>query len=104
MQDDTLIPLSPTSFSQAIGELAHRDPDLTRVIIRWGPPPFWTHAPGFPGLILAILSQQVSVESANAAYEKLIQRVSPVTPACFLDLDDVTLKAIGFGRLTSSSD
>ena len=90
--------LTEPVFAQAIAELAGRDPDLAGAVARWGEPPFWTHEPGFPGLVLEILSQQVSLESANAAFAKLGRRITPVTPVGFLTLDDVTLREIGFSR------
>jgi DNA-3-methyladenine glycosylase II len=93
-----MIPLTEPTFVQVIAELADRDPDLARAVARWGEPPFWTHEPGFPGLVLEILSQQVSLESANAAFAKLGGRIAPITPEGFLTLDDGTLKEIGFSR------
>lgn len=91
-------PLTEPTFVQAIAELVDRDLDLARAVARWGEPPFWTHELGFPGLVLEILSQQVSLESANAAFAKLGKRIVPVTPEGFLTLDDTTLKEIGFSR------
>ena len=90
--------LTETTYQQAIAELTHRDDALAAVIARWGEPPFWTHPAGFPGIVLAILSQQVSLESAQAAYTKL-ETVSGVIEAQrFLALNDDTLRAIGFSR------
>ncbi len=48
--------------------------------------------------MLAILSQQVSLESAEAAFSKLQRQLEKVTPERFLALDDGTLRAIGFSR------
>jgi DNA-3-methyladenine glycosylase II len=78
--------------------LGQRDPDLAGVVSRWGPPPFWTHAPGFAGIVVGILAQQVSLESANAAFSKLEQAIGSVHPEAFLSLDDKSLKEIGFSR------
>ena len=86
------------SFADALQELTRRDLDLRGVVARWGLPPFWTHPVGFPGLVLAILAQQVSVESASAAFEKLRMRLGSVTPEALLLLDDTRLKAVGFSR------
>jgi DNA-3-methyladenine glycosylase II len=58
----------------------------------------WSREPGFPTLIHIILEQQVSLASAKAAFDRLIALASPLTPECFLDLDDVTLRSIGFSR------
>ncbi len=90
--------LTGQTFIQAISELSGRDPELAHAISRWGIPPFWTHAPGFPGLVLAILSQQVSLESANAAFARLSQHLAPISPKRFQTLEDHTLTEIGFSR------
>jgi DNA-3-methyladenine glycosylase II len=45
-----------------------------------------------------ILEQQVSLASAKAAYNRLLAAASPLTPKRFLELDDATLKKIGFSR------
>jgi DNA-3-methyladenine glycosylase II len=65
---------------------------------RWGKPPFWTHAPGFPGIVIAILSQQVSLESAQVTFVKLENAIGAVHPEKFLSLDAQKLRAIGFSR------
>ena len=62
----------------------------------------WEREPGFPSLILIILEQQVSLASAKAAYGRLLETVSPLTPTRFLKLDDVKLKAVGFSRQKTS--
>jgi len=79
-----------------------QDPDLAQAVSRWGKPPFWTHAPGFAGIVLAILSQQVSLESAQAAYTKLENAIGSINPEEFLSLDDSALRAIGFSRQKTS--
>ena len=83
--------LTEVMYDRAVAKLSDRDQDFGGVIDRWGAPPFWVHQPGFPGLVLAILSQQVSLESAHAAFTRLGERISPVDPAAFLTLDDGTV-------------
>lgn len=80
------------------GELSKIDPDLARIYEQLGAPPLWGRAPGFPTLIHIILEQQVSLASAQAAFDKLLAVASPLTPQRFLELDDVELKQIGFSR------
>ncbi len=58
----------------------------------------WTRKAGFPTLIHIILEQQVSLASARAAMNRLLTATSPLTPERFLQLDDTTLRAIGFSR------
>lgn len=94
--------LTTETYREALVQVTRRDHDLAAVIARWGEPPFWTHAPGFSGLVLAILAQQVSLESAQAAFNKLVSAIDPVEPGAFLGLDDVRLREIGFSRQKAS--
>ena len=68
------------------------------MIDRWGIPPLWDREPGFLTLIHIILEQQVSLASAQAAFDRLKALTDIVTPEFFLTLDDDTLKQIGFSR------
>jgi DNA-3-methyladenine glycosylase II len=94
--------LNDGSHVQGIAELKSRDKYLSSAISRWGSPPFWTHPKGFPGLVIAILSQQVSLESAQAAYSKLENLIDEVSPEEFLRLDNDELLGIGFSRQKAS--
>jgi DNA-3-methyladenine glycosylase II len=49
-------------------------------------------------LIHIILEQQVSIASAQAAFDRLQAAIAPITPDRFLQLDEVQLKQIGFSR------
>jgi DNA-3-methyladenine glycosylase II len=90
--------LSEASLASAVAELAGADPDLAAIVDRWGPPPLWDRAPGFPTLVHIILEQQVSLASAQAAFDRLQVAVNPLTPKRFLELGDDELLAIGFSR------
>lgn len=90
--------LDEESLQKAADELAARDPHLRAVIEKHGYPPLWAREPGFPTLVKIILEQQVSLSSAQAAYDKLLMRINPLTPEEFLTLDDAELKQIGFSR------
>ena len=91
-------PLTEETLPYAVAILANRDPDLARIVDRYGPPPLWAREPGFPTLILLILEQQVSLASARAAFNRLADRLDTVTPAAFLELNDDELRSIGFSR------
>ena len=91
-------PLDPAGVARAARILARRDPRLGAVVRELGPPPLWGRRPGFVTLVHMILEQQVSLASAKACLDKLRARVRPLTPAGFLELDDVTLREIGFSR------
>lgn len=90
--------MSKELFARGVSFLCDRDPDLARVVQEIGPPPMWARGAGFSTLIHIILEQQVSLSSARAAYDRLLELVSSLTPRRFLKLDDATLKAVGFSR------
>jgi DNA-3-methyladenine glycosylase II len=90
--------LTQTGLLAAIEELARVDPDLGAVVARFGPPPLWAREPGFPTLVHLVLEQQVSLASAQAAFDRLRAVASPLTPPAFLRLDDAALLTIGFSR------
>ncbi len=90
--------LDDETFACGLRHLTHRDPDLTAIVARYGPPPLWVRPPGFATLVRIILEQQVSLASARAAFHKLGLAVGRITPRRFLQLDAPTLKAIGFSR------
>lgn len=90
--------LTETSLLAACQILAERDPDLSEILTRLGPPPLWAREPGFSTLMYIILEQQVSLASARAAFQRLAQAVNPLTPQAFLGLDDEQLRLIGFSR------
>lgn len=72
--------------------------DLAAIFTAYGYPPLWRREPGFGTLLHIILEQQVSLVSARAAFERLGEVASPLTPETFLALDDATLKRVGFSR------
>ena len=90
--------LNGASLAVAVEWLATRDPDLAAIVARFGPPPLWDRAPGFATLLHLILEQQVSLASAQAAFDRLRAAAEPLTPARFLELTDAELLAIGFSR------
>jgi DNA-3-methyladenine glycosylase II len=90
--------LSEEVLSRGTRLLARRDPDLGRVVRKFGAPPMWGREAGFSTLLHIILEQQVSLASAKAAHNKLLKVASPLTAKQFLKLDDSTLKTAGFSR------
>jgi DNA-3-methyladenine glycosylase II len=91
-------PLTASSLVAAVDVLAARDADLAGIVARYGPPPLWDREPGFPTLVHLILEQQVSLASAQAAFDRLRAAADPLTPARFMELTDADLLAIGFSR------
>ncbi len=91
-------PLTEARLAAAVADLAARDPDLAGIVARFGIPPLWDRRPGFATLLHIILEQQVSLSSAQAAFDRLRAAADPLTPARFLALRDEELLAIGFSR------
>jgi DNA-3-methyladenine glycosylase II len=91
--------LTQTSLRRATAELAATDPQLGASIKRYGTPPLWARAPSYTTLIHLILEQQVSLASAQAAFDRLQAALGgSFEPAALLRLTDEELRAIGFSR------
>ena len=58
----------------------------------------WERDPSYATFVHLILEQQVSLASAQAAFDRLVVALGTVTPTAFLGLDDDQLRAIGFSR------
>ena len=86
------------NFSKLCRKLARQDAELGSIIQEHGLPPMWVRPNTFQSLILFILEQQVSLASAYAAFKKLKERISVVTPAKILALTDEELRACYFSR------
>jgi DNA-3-methyladenine glycosylase II len=79
-------------------ELAAKDAHLQSILNQYGYPPLWIRPNTFETLVLTILEQQVSLASAYAAYKKLKEKISKVTPQHLLTLTDDDLRSCYFSR------
>ena len=95
---ETHAALSEADLPGVVATLAGRDAGLASIAARFGTPPLWAREPGFPTLVHLILEQQVSLASAKAAFDRLLESTGALTPAALLRLDDAQLLAIGFSR------
>ena len=91
-------PLTEASLVVAVEVLTSRNADLRGIVDRFGPPPLWGRPQGYPTLVKIILEQQVSLSSAQAAFDRLQLRLDPLTPTGFLQLTDAELLAVGFSH------
>src|SRR2546427_9435214 len=90
--------LTPRTLRSAARRLAAAHPVLGASVKRFGPPPLWARDPSYATLVHLILEQQVSLASAQAAFDRLVVAIGEPTPTGLLGLDDVQLRAIGFSR------
>ena len=99
---DSLMPrverLDETAFAEAIQLLGKEDPALSALLVEHGVPPFWVRPPGFETLVMLIMEQQLSLESAMATYRRLEELCGPVEPGSVLEAGDTGLRRIGVSR------
>jgi DNA-3-methyladenine glycosylase II len=91
-------PLTEETLHQHAAKLGRIERRFQHILERLGPPPLWRREPGFPTLVLIILEQQVSLASARAAYNRLLELCPMLTPETFLGLGDEALRQAGFSR------
>ncbi len=83
----------------ACKKLSKEDEDLALIFQTYGVPPLWAREPTFSTLLHIILEQQVSVASAQSAFNKLREKLSgEITPENLLSLSDEEMKAAYFSR------
>ncbi len=75
--------------------LGRADPRLGRIIDLSGEIPLRRRPPGFEGLARIVVSQQVSVASAEAIWGRLSVRVDPFDAASLLATPEAEVKACG---------
>jgi len=78
--------------------IIQRDVHLGMIVNDYGHPPLWIRPNNFETLVLTILEQQVSLASAYAAYKKLKEKISSITPHAFLQLSDDELRSCYLSR------
>jgi DNA-3-methyladenine glycosylase II len=91
-------PKPPARARAALDRLMSSDPDLPGIEARAGPLPWRTRPPGFPGLLQAIVAQQISNQAAAAIWGRLRAVGGALEPAGMLALSDETLRAAGLSR------
>jgi DNA-3-methyladenine glycosylase II len=91
-------PAPPARARAALDRLIGKDPDLAGIEARAGPLPWRTRSPGFPGLLQAIVAQQISNQAAAAIWGRLRAVGGALEPAGMLALSDETLRAAGLSR------
>ena len=89
-------------MQKAINFLTKKDKTFARIIKQYGVPVIPTRPQGFQTLALLILEQQVSIDSAKAAFVKLKNTVKFFTPTYLLSLDDIDYRSCGVSRQKTS--
>jgi DNA-3-methyladenine glycosylase II len=92
------IPPPPPDAQRALDLLIVQDPDMAGILERAGPLPWRSRAPGFPGLLQAIVAQLISNAAASAIWNRLRAVPGALDPAGLLALPDEPLRAAGLSR------
>ena len=88
----------PASARCALDKLLLLDPDFARVEAAAGPLPWRVRAGGFPGLLQAIVGQQISNGAAAAIWRRLAALPGALEPAGLEALTDDDLRGAGLSR------
>ena len=84
------------ALKDAVAALRELDAEvIDRLLAEAGPPPLRLREPGFEGLVWIILSQQVSVASADAVARRVKAGIVPLDARRLLELGDGELRACG---------
>ncbi len=96
---DVLDALSvPQEARAGLDRLAAIDAGLARVESEAGPLPWRVREAGFPGLLSAIVGQQISNQAAAAIWRRCCALPASCTPDGFLALDEDALRGAGLSR------
>ena len=85
-------------IDEALIVLIQKDDVLKRIISEFGLPIIQKREEGFASMCHIILEQQVSIASAKAAYEKLVNLVGEVDPFTIHNATDEDLRSCGISR------
>ena len=91
-------PHPPRAARLGINKLVRADPDLAGIERAAGPLPWRTRPAGFPGLLQAIVGQQISNQAAAAIWGRVRVLSGALEPAGLSGLSDDTLRAAGLSR------
>lgn len=81
-----------------IKKLLKTDALFSEIYALYGPPPDWNRPQGFITLSKIILEQQVSLQSANAHFNKLNNYLTEFTPEEIMKLSDVEMRNCQISR------
>lgn len=89
--------ISDACMDEGAGWLARAEPRFAEALALCGPPPLRRRADGFPALMAAIVSQQVSTAAARAIRGRL-EAAGLTSPAAILAAEEEALRAAGLSR------
>lgn len=85
-------------MEQALQYLCEKDVVFRNIIDRYGLPVIPSRPQGFETLVLLILEQQVSIDSAKATFLKIRAKVTHFQPEILLSVSDEEFRSLGVSR------
>ena len=101
MQQKSLLDFS-FKMQQAIKYLLEKEPILKLIVEKYGMPIIPKRPQGFETLVLLILEQQVSIDSAKATFLKLKLKQPEFIPESLISLSDEEFRNLGVSRQKTS--
>jgi len=89
-------------MQQAIEFLSANHSIFKSILEKYGQPPIPKRPQGFSTLVLLILEQQVSIDSAKATFLKIKSKVAEVLPEKAIELTDDEFRMLGVSRQKTS--
>jgi DNA-3-methyladenine glycosylase II len=89
-------------MQEAVQYLRERDPVFQYIIEKYGLPTIPRRPEGFETLVLLILEQQVSIDSAKATFLKLKTKHPQFIPESILRMSDEEFRSLGVSRQKTS--
>jgi DNA-3-methyladenine glycosylase II len=89
-------------MQEAINHLSKKDTIFNLIIEKYGLPTIPKRPQGFETLVLLILEQQVSIDSAKATFLKLKAKHTNFDPESLLSFSDEEFRSIGISRQKTS--
>jgi DNA-3-methyladenine glycosylase II len=85
-------------MQEAIQYLSEKDAIFKQIIEKYGMPTIPKRPQGFGTLVLLILEQQVSIDSAKSTFLKLKAKIKNLEPESLLSISDEEYRSIGVSR------
>lgn len=89
-------------MKEAIDYLTKQEPAFQKIIEAYGQPNIPSRPEGFETLVLLILEQQVSIDSAKATYLRIREKVTTILPETLIQLSDEDYREAGVSRQKTS--
>ena len=93
--------MTPSYWNDATSELAQRDPVLRIMIRNNEGPRLESRSDAFTTLARSIIGEQISVQTAESVWQKLLESVGALGPAAIVRMDPSKLRACGLSSKKS---